>query len=683
MLARNSNIVRLLALAALGGCALVELPGYEAERTNQWASQGWTNADSHWFHHVSQGTSTFGLPFEWLDAMQQPELSPSHVGRFLDPDYLAHFGFVKSPRSLSDAADAAKHGYIAPARPSKYSAAEYAMNEHSLAVGFAVGGRWYDPVHNAELPIPGTGKMALQIGLTCAACHTGQLEYGKHRILIDGGAGMISLDKFREALAKSFALTLYLPWRFDEFARNVLGSAYNEKNKDALKEQYAAFFSKGTLQSGKDEALARLPNALVEGYARLDALNRIGNEVFQSQAGLDENLYAITAPVSFPPIWNAPWFDWVQYNSSIQQPMVRNLGEAMGVKGRSNLSHAANTFASRIPVRTLREIEELLAGAKHPLTDRSFGGLRSPKWTELPLPKPDAALAEKGRPLYDRICSHCHLPPVDSAGIFDPKHWRTVDETSPRQYLALVTIPAMEIGTDCRAAYEMAYRTVITPDFLGNSGRLVTPERAPRDCPSPPAQVAKPGHTITNFGVALGEIVRKTKDKWYTDNRVPEPERAAWDGFRPDPPKSIRASVLSRYPWQGTDSRELDLPVYKARPLNGVWATAPYLHNGSVPNLYLLLSPQKERDEEAATFVVGSREFDPVYVGFRYRADRGKLPEALPLASTRGLFVLDTSRVGNRNTGHLFTNDEAAAGRIGREFTPDERRAIIEYLKLL
>src|SRR5205807_2120961 len=50
--------------------------------------------------------------------------------------------------------------------------------------------------------------------------------------------------------------------------------------------------------------------------------------------------------------------------------------------------------------------------------------------------------------------------------------------------------------------------------------------------------------------------------------------------------------------------RTADLFGYTARPLNGVWATAPYLHNGSVPNLYALLLPP---DQRPADFWVGTR----------------------------------------------------------------------------
>ena len=52
---------------------------------------------------------------------------------------------------------------------------------------------------------------------------------------------------------------------------------------------------------------------------------------------------------------------------------------------------------------------------------------------------------------------------------------------------------------------------------------------------------------------------------------------------------------------------------YKARPLNGIWATAPYLHNGSVPNLDALLQPAAKRP---LSFSIGVKTFDPVRVGY-------------------------------------------------------------------
>ena len=93
--------------------------------------------------------------------------------------------------------------------------------------------------------------------------------------------------------------------------------------------------------------------------------------------------------------------------------------------------------------------------------------------------------------------------------------------------------------------------------------------------------------------------------------------------------------------------------------LNGIWATAPYLHNGSVPNLWELLKPAKDR---RTSFMVGSRVFDPKNVG--YDADQS------PFKS--GRFVADPANAnGNGNGGHEY----------GTTLTDEQRWAIIEYLK--
>ncbi|WP_224049959.1 di-heme-cytochrome C peroxidase [Pseudomonas aeruginosa] len=97
---------------------------------------------------------------------------------------------------------------------------------------------------------------------------------------------------------------------------------------------------------------------------------------------------------------------------------------------------------------------------------------------------------------------------------------------------------------------------------------------------------------------------------------------------------------------------------YIARPLNGIWATAPYLHNGSVPSLYDLLLPQEQRP---ATFYTGSHEFDPSRVGY------------LTAPGPDNAFLFDTHLEGNSNAGHDFA----------REYDESQRLALLEYLKTL
>ena len=95
-----------------------------------------------------------------------------------------------------------------------------------------------------------------------------------------------------------------------------------------------------------------------------------------------------------------------------------------------------------------------------------------------------------------------------------------------------------------------------------------------------------------------------------------------------------------------------------------MWATAPFLHNGSVPSLYEMLIPANQRTKK---FYVG-REFDPVKVGVDTTGNSGK-------------FLFDTTLFGNSNAGHSFENAPLGNGVIGRLLTDDERWAIVEYLK--
>ncbi|HEY7516089.1 MAG TPA: hypothetical protein VIC87_16490, partial [Vicinamibacteria bacterium] len=97
---------------------------------------------------------------------------------------------------------------------------------------------------------------------------------------------------------------------------------------------------------------------------------------------------------------------------------------------------------------------------------------------------------------------------------------------------------------------------------------------------------------------------------------------------------------------------------YAGRPLVAVWATAPYLHNGSVPTIDDLLKPASARP---STFPVCDREYDPVKLGL---ASRGSDASC----------VFDTARPGNGNGGH--TGPE-----YGTDLAADDRAALIEFLK--
>jgi mono/diheme cytochrome c family protein len=569
----------------------VSLPDYSPIGKAVWLDQNWDPKKRDWYHHADQGTLTFNIPYEWFIALEQPALSLTAVGLLSDANYLDRYGFIPSSAENS---------------------------KHELPIGFARGA----PMKKADgtpWQNPQTKKVMTGVGLNCAACHTGRFTYQNTTVLIDGGPALTDLGKLRQGLGISVLFTRIVPYRFDRFAERVLGADASKEAKAELRMDLENVWKQFDIVKGLDAKVA--DQSLEEGFGRLDALNRIGNTVFALDLEKFDNYVGTSAPVHYPRIWNASWFDWVQYNGSIEQPMVRNAGEALGVSAKINLTDTTRLYESNLEVNTLFEVEEMIAG-KQPNASRGFNGLQSPKWPSDILPAIDSKLAAKGAALYKEICQECHLPPVASQEFWDSKNWLPANAAGER-YLHVELIDIEHIGTDPAQAEDMLKRKVSVPEGLGI--------------------------TSNDFGFALGQVVEKTVNRWYDSQTPPIADalRQEMNGYREN---GIQAPLK-----------------YKVRPLNGIWATPPYLHNGSVPNIYLLLSPVAERPN---TFYLGHRDYDPVNVGYRYD-------------ELSGGFKFDTAIRGNQNTGHEFNDDGKKSGVIGRGLSPDERRALVEYLKQL
>jgi hypothetical protein len=115
---------------------------------------------------------------------------------------------------------------------------------------------------------------------------------------------------------------------------------------------------------------------------------------------------------------------------------------------------------------------------------------------------------------------------------------------------------------------------------------------------------------------------------------------------------------LDDYDWYYSHFRKTS--GYMAQALDGLWARAPYLHNGSVPTLSDMLAVPADRPK---TFRVGYDVYDPDRVGF---VSSGPEPDA-------GGRLFDTALPGNANIGH----------RYGTNLSDPEKRALMEYLKSL
>ena len=104
-----AKIVIALAIVGIGYAALkddiaklwqdfhVKLVERPAPKKTVWLDQGIAREKLSWYYHADQGTRTFGFPYEWLMALEQPTipwLLFTEVGLFSDTAYLDRYGFI-------------------------------------------------------------------------------------------------------------------------------------------------------------------------------------------------------------------------------------------------------------------------------------------------------------------------------------------------------------------------------------------------------------------------------------------------------------------------------------------------------------------------------------------------------------------------------------------------------------
>ncbi len=112
-------------------------------------------------------------------------------------------------------------------------------------------------------------------------------------------------------------------------------------------------------------------------------------------------------------------------------------------------------------------------------------------------------------------------------------------------------------------------------------------------------------------------------------------------------------------------------PGYQAPPLDGVWATAPYFHNGSTPTLEHVLNSKTRPRIFTRSYRTDEADYDKARVGWKVTELATPPDPNLPPIERRKVY--DTTQPGRGNGGHTYGDDLSA----------DERAAVIEYLKTL
>ena len=569
------------------------------------------------------------MRYDWLTNLERPWTKD----RFAAPQYMRSYGFIEDEADI-------------PANPGR------------LPVGFAAR---YDF---------GTSEMMLD--LTCAACHTGELQFVKSgvrtAVRIDGGSGAhdftgMHAGRFAFDLFASLTATYINPFKFSRFAQNVLKEHNTSEARGKLKSNLGAVIRALVSQTLIERKLHVYPTE--EGFGRTGGLGRILNTTFA--VNLSEKNYRVAnAPVSYPPVWDIFKFDWVQYTGSVRQPMARNLGEAMGTGAKYYL---LDPYGRPLPASQRYEASTETLDLNR--IETSLRHLTPPCWPEDVFGAVNRDLATKGSKLFAKYCVKCHGPYVApdyvtqaDAPLKLAKNWPKdmgIDPNNPPKdvpHWIVQMLPVLDIGTDATSALNFVrYRLDLSPTGLTAEEvrRTLAPyyrENYKRQVTYYAELMKHPGGSGYAGAQAASKHLSDEGEEGYLKEQLGPVQLtsvALGDGLnylitlvRDQSYKDLGISTPSEHAVMGGYG-QLDIPQvyvqYKARPLAGIWATPPFLHNGSVPTLYQMLVPAYWRDK---TFYRKNMLFDPRAVGLESDA------------SQKGAFVFDTSITGNSNLGHEF-----------------------------
>lgn len=652
--------------------------------------QGWSESDSLWYYNTTQGSAL--MPYDFFIALESAD----------------------SPELYRANANIDKFRYL-PQKPTFF-------DPNGLPVGF----------------VKETYQGKDYMGFTCAACHTGQINYKGKAIRIDGGPAMSNMVGFLTGLEQSLKAARDDAQKHQRFVNAVMeldndyGSA-DEIDADLKKWTNTIEFYNNINHSHIDY-----------GYARLDAFGRIYNRVLEhvinrqqvrlvlsgvtdskrqplmTAAEIDKVLDGISetiigdtqfaliihrlqleepgypgltpkqmqkvkreifnepnAPVSYPFLWDITHSDYVQWNGLAANagvgPLGRNTGEVIGVfamldwtakkggfslsawiTGQEKKSHRID-FKSSIDLVNLSRLESHLKSLTSPLwptieTDNANQKHANEIFSKEPEWNIDWEKARHGQYLYSKYCQSCHE-------LIDRTDWDRIVVGKMSSVKNVGTDPAMAQNSVNYSGFSGNFDNTYLSEGIGN---VVVQNRAPV------VQVLT--------AATKGAVATPDADKWWFRRALDWLYMLAHSFFD----NEIKASVKSgNYDADTTASPYQSLMSYKARSLNGIWATAPYLHNGSVPTLYDLLLPQKQPEDpdnelyRPNEFMVGSREFDPIKVGFRTQGYDG--------------FLFQTLRTGDLNSGHEYgtIHDPKVKDKTMKPLTDEERWALVEYMKTL
>jgi hypothetical protein len=160
-------------------------------------------------------------------------------------------------------------------------------------------------------------------------------------------------------------------------------------------------------------------------------------------------------------------------------------------------------------------------------------------------------------------------------------------------------------------------------------------------------------------------------EKWTYPNRIIPIDEIGTDRRRYDGVTAKFGAYYARS-WFGRDYGPVETEGYQAPPLDGIWATAPYLHNGCAPTIWHVLNSKSRPKVFTRSYRTDLDAYDSHHLGWKFEM-LAQVPDPSKTTPLELRKVYDTTKPGRGNAGHTY----------GDRLSDAERMAVIEYLKTL
>ena len=484
------------------------------------------------------------------------------------------------------------------------------------------------------------------MGLTCAACHTGKVTYGESTYYVEGGQANADLFAFLEKLKIALLANKNDPEKLARFKTRFV--QYTLSNIDLGARPVSIFGAERYLDQAIEyvsDYVATTHSSIENGPTRLDAIGAILNKLHYGHTGQDiSQVPLLTAPVTYPYIWDATSLECIQTNCVGFDPLTRNAGEVLGVFGYIDLEQDENIpdlielAAQKLGLNTLFDFTPKVDNLY--TLETAINSAHSPRWPAS-FPALNTAKVAQGKILYADNCASCHMDVSDGVD----EHELTETNSIGSRFTKVVRVPYDVVGTDEAFAVDYGIRKDKT-GILGSVIAQLAPDLIDPDTGIAfGEQIPETFSSLALLGVTAQIVVSNHQDTVSFANKAAQayPNLSLADA---------KDALYLDYIANHTDRPDFVATNYRAKPLNGIAFTGPFLHNGSVRTLKDLLEAPENRP---VSFLIGSTDYDVDGAGY---VDAGN-------------FLLDTTIRGNGKEGHTY----------GTQLSAGDKSALLEYMK--